>query len=74
MDATSLIRRIQAGRDGYAPIGLPQRFAVVTDDGQVVAVGAGVATEAENVVLNCYRNFWKGLGHLKVMSNHIKVS
>lgn len=54
--------------------GKPARLAVVTDDGQVVAVGADVATEAENVVLNCYRNFWRGQGHLKVMSNAIKVN
>lgn len=34
----SALRRIRAGQDGYAPIGLPRHFAVVHDDGRIVDV------------------------------------
>lgn len=48
--------------------GKPARLAILTDDGQVIAVGEQVAREAEAVALNCYRNFLKGQGHLRVNS------
>ena len=51
--------------------GKPAKLAIVTDDGQIVAIGAQVAREAEAVAVNNYRAFWKGKGHLRVMSEPI---
>jgi hypothetical protein len=48
--------------------GKPAKLAIITDDGQVVAAGEKVAQEAEAVALNCYRNFLKGKGFLRVNS------
>lgn len=47
--------------------GKPARLAIVTDDGQIVSAGAEVAREAEAVAINCYRNFLKGKGFLRVI-------
>lgn len=46
--------------------GKPARLAIIDDDGNVLAAGDAVAREAEAVALNCYRNFLKGNGHLRV--------
>jgi len=51
--------------------GKPARLAILTDDGQVIAAGDQVAKEAEAVALNCYRNFLKGQGYLRVNSEPI---
>jgi hypothetical protein len=48
--------------------GEPALLAVVTADGEIVAVGDLVAKEAEAVAINAYRNFLAGKGHLKVYS------
>lgn len=48
--------------------GRPGRLAVVTEDGQVVAMGQQVAREVRNVAVNCYRSMLMGQGHLRVMS------
>lgn len=48
--------------------GKPARLAVVTEDGQVIAVGAEVAREAAAVAVNNYRGFLKGKGFLRVLS------
>jgi hypothetical protein len=48
--------------------GKPARLAVIDDDGNVVAAGPQVAKEVQSVVINCYRNFWKGKGFLRVNS------
>ena len=53
--------------------GRPARLAIVTEDGQVVAVGAQVAREAEAVAINNYRAFLKGRGFLRVLSNPIQA-
>ena len=53
--------------------GKPARLAIMTDDGQIIAVGDQVAKEAEAVALNCYRNFLKGQGYLRVNSEPIPV-
>lgn len=47
------------------------RLAIITDDGQVIASGDQVAKETEAVALNCYRNFLKGQGYLRVNSEPI---
>jgi len=44
-------------------------LAIVSEDGKVLASGAQVAKEAEAVAVNSYRNFLKGQGHLRVLSN-----
>ncbi len=51
--------------------GKPARLAILTDDGEVVAAGDQVAREAEAVALNCYSNFLKGQGFLRVNSEPI---
>ena len=51
--------------------GKPARLAIITDDGQVIASGDQVAKETEAVALNCYRNFLKGQGYLRVNSEPI---
>jgi hypothetical protein len=51
--------------------GKPARLAILSEDGRVIASGDDVAREAEAVALNCYRNFLKGQGHLRV---HAKVA
>ena len=51
--------------------GKPAKLAIVTDDGEIYAVGDQVATEAEAVAINAYRNFLKAEGHLKVLSKPI---
>jgi ribose 5-phosphate isomerase RpiB len=48
--------------------GRPAKLAVVTDDGQVIAVGKEVAREAAAVAVNNYRGFLKGQGFLRVFS------
>lgn len=54
--------------------GRPARLAILTDDGQIIAAGDQVAKEAEAVALNCYRNFLKGQGYLRVNSELITRS
>ena len=51
--------------------GKPARLAILTDDGKIIAAGDQVAKEAEAVALNCYRNFLKGQGYLRVNSEPI---
>lgn len=45
------------------------QLAIVTEDGKILAHGSRVAQEAEAVAINSYRNFLKGQGHLRVLSN-----
>lgn len=54
--------------------GKPVQLAIVTDDGKILARGTLVAKEAEAVAVNSYRNFLKGQGHLRVLSNPIAPS
>lgn len=51
--------------------GRPGRLAILDDDGHIIAQGSQVAREAEAVALNCYRNFLKGQGWLRVSSGVI---
>jgi hypothetical protein len=52
--------------------GKPVHLAVVDDNGKVLAMGMDVADEVEAVAINCYRAFWKGEGHLRVLSKPIQ--
>lgn len=54
--------------------GRPGRLAILTEDGEVVAAGKDVAREAQAVAVNCYRNFLKGKGFLRVLSKPIAPS
>lgn len=49
-------------------------LAIVSEDGQVLSSGAQVAKEAEAVAVNSYRNFLKGQGHLRVLSNPLTLN
>ena len=51
--------------------GQPAMLAVVTPDGQIVAMGPDVATEARAVAVNNYRDFLKARGHLRTLSRPI---
>lgn len=51
--------------------GKPARLAILDDDGHIIAQGNQVAKEAEGVAVNCYRNFLKGQGFLRVNSEPI---
>lgn len=51
--------------------GKPARLAVVAEDGSVIAAGRDVAREAQAVAVNLYREFLKGNGHLRVLSEPI---
>ena len=46
--------------------GKAARLAIVDEAGNILAAGDDVAREAEAVAGNCYRNFLKGQGHLRV--------
>lgn len=52
--------------------GKPALLAIVTADGEIIAVGDLVAKEAEAVAINAYRNFLAGQGHLKVYSKPLQ--
>lgn len=52
--------------------GKPARLAILAEDGSIIAAGDAVAREAEAVALNCYRNFLKGKGFLRVDSAPIQ--
>lgn len=52
--------------------GQPGKLAIVDQDGCVIASGKDVALEAEAVAINCYRQFLKGKGWLRELSNPIK--
>lgn len=54
--------------------GKPARLAIVTDDGQVIAVGDQVAREAEAVAINAYRGLLQGKGFLRVHSKPITLN
>jgi len=52
--------------------GKPAHLAVVDEHGNVVAIGENVADEVEAVAINCYCNFWKGEGYMRVLSKPIQ--
>lgn len=52
--------------------GKPGRLAIVNESGQVIAAGEEVAREAQAVAVNCYRNFLKGKGFLRILSKPIE--
>ena len=54
--------------------GVPAQLAIITADGNIIAAGKDVAREAEAVAINCHRNFLKGQGHLRVLSNPISTA
>jgi len=49
--------------------GKPGRLAIVDEAGQVITASPLLAREVEAVVINMYRAFWMGKGHLRVLSN-----
>lgn len=45
--------------------GRPAHFALIDDDGKVLAVGGHVATAAFSAAVAAYRSFLEGNGHLR---------
>lgn len=54
--------------------GKPARLAILDDDGHIIAQGNQVAREAEATAINCYRNFLKGQGFLRVNCEPFQAS
>lgn len=54
--------------------GKPGKLAILDEHGQVVAAGPLVASEAEAVAINMYRNTWIGQGYLRVFSKPIDAT
>lgn len=46
--------------------GKPARFALIDEDGKVIAAGKEVAEAAFTTSIQAYRDFLQGLGHLRV--------
>ena len=46
--------------------GKPAHLAIIDDAGNIIEAGPGVAQEAWNIAINCYRNFLIGHGYLVV--------
>jgi hypothetical protein len=53
---------------GVTVDGRRAQFAIVGENGTIIAVGEQVAREAQAVAINSYRNFLQGNGHLRVRS------
>lgn len=54
--------------------GRPGRLAIITEDGEIIAAGKEVSSEAAAVAINCYRNFLQGKGFLRVLSKPIEAA
>lgn len=54
--------------------GKPARLAIINEAGEIVAAGDQVATEAEAVAVNNYRQFLQGKGYLRVVGKQIEAS
>jgi hypothetical protein len=48
--------------------GRPAHFAIVDEDGNVIAIGKEVAEAAWTVSINAYREFLSGHGHMRVFT------
>jgi hypothetical protein len=48
--------------------GTPLQLAFITEDGRIVGRGDEVAQAAWRVAIESYRNFLKGMGHIRVHS------
>lgn len=44
------------------------RLAVIDDEGHIIEAGPAVEREVWEVAVQTYRNFWRGQGHLRVLS------
>ena len=47
-------------------------LAVIDDDGQIIESGPAVEREVWMVAVQVYRNFWRGQGHLRVLSGKME--
>lgn len=59
---------VHEGITAKASNGQPAIFAIIDEEGNVLDSGAAVALEAWNVMLNSWKNFLQGQGHLRVHS------
>ena len=44
------------------------RLAVIDEEGHIIESGPAVEREVWQVAVQVYRNFWRGQGHLRVLS------
>jgi len=66
IEGAALSAVVTEGLTARTADGRPARLAILDADGNVVAEGEAVARQAWTVALQCYRNFLRGQGHLRV--------
>lgn len=66
--ASSISATISEGFAVTTADGRPARLAVVDDAGNIVEAGPQVAQQAWAVCIQAQQNFWRGEGHLRVLS------
>lgn len=60
---------IHQGLRVKTPSGRPARLAIIDELGNIIEAGDQVAREAFMVSIASYKNFLKGIGHLRVTNN-----
>jgi len=68
LDAAEISAVIHQGLTVTAKDGRAARLAIIDEDGNMIEAGPAVAREAFNVSIASYKNFLKGMGHLRVTS------
>lgn len=48
--------------------GKAARLAIIDEDGNIVEAGDAVAKEAWNVAISSFKNYMRGMGHLRIHS------
>lgn len=56
------------GLSVIAADGRPAKFAIIDDDGNVIAAGKEIADAAWQASVNAYRQFLIGNGHLRILT------
>ena len=71
---TGLLKNVILSAVAHEPIkaatpeGKSAVLAVIDQHGNILAAGDDVANEVRAIAINCYRNFLKGEGYLRVFS------
>ena len=63
---SSITGQAASGLTIIAPDGRPATLAIIDADGRVIESGPAVVRAVWNVVIEAYRNYWRGMGWLKV--------
>jgi hypothetical protein len=69
LEKTEISATISFGLKAKTRDGKPARLAIIDDDGNIIEAGDAVANEVFLVSIASYKNFLKGIGHLRVSSN-----